>query len=98
MCWSPAQRCFTAQAARDQRTMRATSLASADRDNAPETAPPPVAPRLAREFTHSPLHLWREAAGVALSRMIMAILLWFRTGWLYRQTFRGPVPDRILFY
>jgi uncharacterized heparinase superfamily protein len=78
--------------------MRATSLASADRDSVPEEAFPPVAPRLAREFVQSPLHLWWEAASVAWGRLVLALLLWFRGGWLYRQTLRGPIPDRIQFY
>src|SRR5215472_8454224 len=85
------------QAAKD-RIMRATSLASADRDSVPEEAFPPVAPRLGREFVRSPLELWREAASVAWRRFVLSVLLWFRSGWLYRQTLRGPVPNRIQFY
>src|SRR5215472_6127876 len=100
MCWSQAPLFSTArtQPAKD-RTMRATSLASADSDSAvPEEAIPPVAPRLAREFVQSPIQLWREAVSVAWGRVVLSILLWLRSGWLYRQTLRGPVPNRILFY
>jgi uncharacterized heparinase superfamily protein len=84
------------QAAKD-RIMRATSLASADRDSVPEEAFPPVAPRLAREFVQSPLHLWWEAASVAWQRLVLSCLLWFRGGWLYRQTLRGPSPTGFSF-
>jgi uncharacterized heparinase superfamily protein len=43
------------------------------------------------------LNLWREAAGVAAQRAFDSAWATMRTGWLYRQTLRGPVPDRILF-
>jgi uncharacterized heparinase superfamily protein len=42
--------------------------------------------------------LWKEAARIAFARALLPAKIWFRTGWLYRQTIRGPVPDRILFY
>jgi uncharacterized heparinase superfamily protein len=51
-----------------------------------------------RERMPSGWALWIEAALVALRAAPMPLVLWFREGWLYRQTLRGPVPDRILFY
>lgn len=43
------------------------------------------------------LNLWREAAGVAAQRAVDSAWAALRSGWLYRQTLHGPVPDRILF-
>ena len=77
--------------------MTATSLASADRREVPEETAP-AAPRLMRDRTPSGWTLWAEAVGVALGNAPKPLILWFREGWLYRQTFRGSVPDRILFY
>jgi uncharacterized heparinase superfamily protein len=34
----------------------------------------------------------------ALGRATAPLLAWLRSGWLYRQTLRGPVADRIWFY
>ena len=79
-------------------TTPALSLASADRrDSTAETAPP-SSPRLMRNRAPSGWALEMEAARVALKTAHMPLLLALREGWLYRQTFRGPVPNRILFY
>ena len=77
--------------------MPATSLASADRRQAAEEAAP-RAPHLMRDRAPSGWALWAEAVRVALRTAHMPFVLWLRGGWLYRKTFRGPVPDRILFH
>jgi uncharacterized heparinase superfamily protein len=76
--------------------MPAISLASADNLRLAEETPP--APRPVRLFAGSHAKLWMEAARIALARAFLPAKLWFRTGWLYRQSLRGPVPDGILFY
>jgi len=77
--------------------MPATSLASADRRRAAEEMAPP-GPRLAPGRASSRRALWRQAARVAVARALQPAILWFRQSWLYRQSFRGPVPGRILFH
>jgi uncharacterized heparinase superfamily protein len=78
--------------------MPATSLASADRREDHHEMPPPSGPRLMRDRAPSGWALELEALGVALRTAHMPLLLRFREGWLYRQSFRGPIPNRILFY
>lgn len=42
--------------------------------------------------------LWPEAAREVFVHGFDPIRSWFRRGWLYWRTLRGPVPDRIIFY
>jgi uncharacterized heparinase superfamily protein len=42
--------------------------------------------------------LWPEAAAAFVRRVRLAIARRFRASWLYRRSFRGPIPDRILFH
>jgi uncharacterized heparinase superfamily protein len=44
-----------------------------------------------------PLALWPEAGRVALDHLGVALLDVLRQGWLYRQTLRGPITDRIAY-
>jgi uncharacterized heparinase superfamily protein len=67
--------------------MPATSLASAAEYRA----------RRERANDRAALALWREALAVAAQRALESTYAAMRSGWLYRQTLRGPVPDRILF-
>jgi uncharacterized heparinase superfamily protein len=77
--------------------MPATSLASADNlQIADDEALPP--PGLGHGHAPSRAVLWPDAALAALGRVFRPLAIWLRGGWLYRQTFRGPVPDRIHFY
>ncbi len=78
--------------------MPVTSLASADSHEAPGETAPPSGPRLMRDRAPSGWALEWEALRVALRTAHMPLLLALRAGWLYRQSFRGPVPNRILFY
>ena len=78
--------------------MPVTSLASADRRDSTVEPAPPSGPRLMRDRAPSGWALEMEAVRVALKTAHMPLLLRLREGWLYRQTFRGPVPNRILFY
>ncbi|HXJ02360.1 MAG TPA: heparinase II/III family protein [Micropepsaceae bacterium] len=78
--------------------MPATSLASEARREARDENAPPRGPHLVRERAPAGWALYREAAWVALQEAHRPLLLWLRQGWLYRQTLRGPVPDRILFH
>ena len=77
--------------------MPAISLASADRRRNAEETPPPGSQRMP-ERAPPRWALWPEAGRAALKRAYAPMILWFRSGWLYRQTFRGSVPDRILFH
>ena len=78
--------------------MPATSLASADRHEIQGEAAPPSGPRLMRDRAHAGWALELEALAVALKTAHMPLLIKLREGWLYRHSFRGPVPNRILFY
>src|SRR5579885_3171887 len=92
MCSSPGRRFFA-----EGMAMRATSLASADREQPQsEGAPKEAAPPQARPS--SGWDFYAEAAPHALNALLRPALHQFRQGWLYRQTLRGPMPDRILFY
>jgi uncharacterized heparinase superfamily protein len=51
-----------------------------------------------RERMPSGWSLRLEALSAVLRNAPRPLVLWLREGWLYRQTFRGPVPDRILFH
>ncbi len=78
--------------------MPATSLASAPRPAPPAEGAPLSSPRLARERAPSGWGLWPEALRARLRKAWLTVVHRFRAGWLYRQSFRGPVPDRILFH
>jgi uncharacterized heparinase superfamily protein len=76
--------------------MPAISLVSGD--NPPAEEAPAPAPRVTRGQGQSRAVLGAEAARIALRRAFEPAVTWFRAGWLYRHSFRGPVPDRILFH
>ncbi|HEX3485954.1 MAG TPA: heparinase II/III family protein [Micropepsaceae bacterium] len=78
--------------------MPATSLASADRRETHQENAPPRGPHLVHERVPLGWALHLEAARFALKQAHMPLMLWLRQGWLYRQTLRGSVPDRILFH
>lgn len=69
------------------------------RASAPEERYEPIE----REPVHEPaamqpppaVHLWRDALGAATQRAMGPVLAALRSGWVYRQTLYGPVPDRI---
>jgi uncharacterized heparinase superfamily protein len=85
------------QSAKDLPTMPAISLASADsRQMVDDEALP--APGLGYGRAPSRAALWPDAARMGLRRAFRPLAIWLRGGWLYRQTFSGPVPDRIYFY
>jgi uncharacterized heparinase superfamily protein len=85
------------QAAKDMPIMPAISLASADNRHVAEDAPAPAL-GLVPSRVPSRAMLWPEAARIGLRRSLRPLAMWLRGGWLYRQTFRGPPPDRIHFY
>src|SRR6185369_16293566 len=95
MSWLPALQC--SETAKDPPIMPATSLASAAdlRLIEPLPAPPPEFAGVPRR---SRFALLPDAMRVAFDRAAAPLLAWLRTGWLYRQSLRGPVADRIWFY
>src|SRR5262245_19998403 len=94
MCWSREPR-FSKRAAKAAHIMPAISLASADDLNLGEDLP-------ARRYSHvrkqSTASLIPEAAQIALLCGIDELSSLLRQTWLYRQTLKGPVPERIQAY
>jgi uncharacterized heparinase superfamily protein len=75
--------------------MPAISLASADDLNLTEPVPPG---RYANVRRPSAASLLPEAARVAIERAGDELAILLRQTWLYRQTLKGPVPERIHAY
>ena len=77
--------------------MPATSLASADNCRVAEDAPAPALD-IVPFRAPSRAVLWPDAARMGLRRIWRPLAIWLRGGWLYRQTLRGPIPNRIHFH
>jgi len=77
--------------------MPATLPASAPEERYESLERPDPGPEPARSPApaQSAMVLWREALDVAATRARDPVLAALRSGWLYRQTLYGPVPDRI---
>jgi uncharacterized heparinase superfamily protein len=84
-------------AAKDLAIMPATSLASADNRQIEDDEALP-SPGLDHGHAPSRAALWPDAVRMALRHAFRPVAVWLRGGWLYRQTFRGPVSERIHFY